>query len=132
MRPPRASPRRLASTLLLCGSSVLASAAAWAQAGVACHPQGNTDQLNACAVQDFQVADIALNIRYIQTMDALPQHQRTALRQQQTAWIKSRAVRCKNEERAHEQQTDWPARYHQCMARITSERQTELDHWPKP
>ena len=121
--------RRLcASTLLLCGS-VLAGASAWAQAGAACNPQGSTEQVNACAVRDFQAADIALNIRYLETMQALPPEKRPALRQQQNGWIKSRVARCKADHRAQENQPDWPQRYNQCLVQLTTARQTALGEW---
>ncbi|NMM76491.1 hypothetical protein B2J88_39060 [Rhodococcus sp. SRB_17] len=117
---------------LLCSGAVLAGAAAWAQAGDRCDPQGSTAQVNACAVRDFQAADSALNIRYLAVMQSLPAGRRTALRQQHNGWIKGRAARCKSAHRAQEGQSDWPRLYHQCLTQATEERRPALEHWLQP
>jgi len=122
--PSTSLPRLLAACLLL------TSAAAVAQAGAACDPQSTAvDSRNACAVQTFQQADTALNIRYLEVMQQLSQGQRTGLRHDQNGWIKGRTARCKATTRASEAQPDGPGLYHACLTAATQERLQALERW---
>lgn len=117
-------PRLLAVCLLL------TSAAALAQAGAACDPQSAAqDSRNACAVQTFQQADTALNIRYLKVMQQLPQGKRTGLRHDQNGWIKSRTARCKAATRSSETRPDGQQLYHACLTAATQERMQALERW---
>jgi len=109
----------------------LAPVLALAQAGADCKPDGNQQQLNACAVRDFQAADIQLNIRYAEVMDGLPTGRRTALRQQQRGWLKSRDARCKTEVRSSEGGSAWPLFFYACLEKATKARSAELDRWAR-
>jgi uncharacterized protein YecT (DUF1311 family) len=97
-----------------------------AQAGADCDPAGGRQQLNACAVRDFQAADNRLNIRYREAMEALPQDHRIALRREQREWLRARDAGCKEEARTHEGSPDWPACYHACLEKASVRRAVEL------
>ena len=115
----------LASALALS----LACAQAQAQAGAACHAGGTVDEINACAVQDFQAADTAIAVLYGDVMRALSAHERPQLRQEHTAWLRARATQCKQATRATEQQADGPRLYHECLTRETQQRRRGLMRW---
>jgi uncharacterized protein YecT (DUF1311 family) len=102
---------------------------AHAQAGAACVEGGTMAQTNACAVQAFQQADTALNIRYLEVMQQLPQGKRTGLRHDQNGWIKSRTARCKAATRSSETRPDGPQLYHACLTAATQERMQALKRW---
>lgn len=105
-------------------------AAVQAQAGAACLPSdSHADSLNACAVQRFQQADAAQNIRYADVMRALSAHERPALRKDQTAWSRLRTSQCKAAHAKDEGLADWPQRFHDCLTQMTQQRQTALMHW---
>ena len=115
----------LASALALS----LACAQAQAQAGAACRAGGTVDEINACAVQDFQAADTTIAVLYGDVMRALSAHERPQLRQEHTAWLRARATQCKQATRATEQQPDGPRLYHECLTRETQERRRGLMRW---
>ena len=115
----------LASALALS----LACAQAQAQAGAACRAGGTVDEINACAVQDFQAADTTIAVLYGDVMRALSAHERPQLRQEHTAWLRARATQCKQATRATEQQADGPRLYHECLTRETQERRRGLMRW---
>jgi uncharacterized protein YecT (DUF1311 family) len=103
---------------------------AHAQAGAACDPASDaTASRNACAVQAFQEADTALNIRYLDIMQQLPQGKRTGLRHDQNGWIKGRTARCKAATRDTETRPEGPRLYHECLVAATRERMQALEHW---
>lgn len=127
MPMPSSSLLAASACALLLGSL---STTALAQAGAACDPQSTAvSSLNACAVQRFQEVDTAQNILYADVMRALSAHERPALRQDQTAWSRSRTRDCKARHAADEGLSDWPARYHQCLTTITEARRAALMHW---
>ena len=101
-----------------------------AQAGAACDPASDTAaSRNACAIQAFQEADTALNIRYLEVMQQLPQGQRTGLRHDQNGWIKGRTARCKAATRDSETRPEGPRLYHECLVAATQERMQALERW---
>ena len=108
---------------------MLVGAHAHAQAGAACRTGGTVDEINACAVQDFQAADTTIAVLYGDVMRALSAHERPQLRQEHTAWLRARATQCKQATRATEQQADGPRLYHECLTRETQERRRGLMRW---
>lgn len=127
MPMPSSSLRIASACALLLGSL---STTALAQAGAACDPQSTAaSSRGACAVQRFQEVDTAQNILYADVMRALSAHERPALRQDQTAWSRQRTRDCKARHAADEGQSDWPARYHQCLTAATEARRAALMHW---
>ena len=115
-----------------------ALAAAWAllsipqaqaQAGAACRPGGTVDETNACAIQAYQEADSAVQVLYGDVMRALSAHERPALRQDHTAWQRTRTTQCKQAQRAQEPRPEWPRLYHACLTAQTQARRDALMHW---
>ena len=103
--------------------------AAWAQAGAACVPDGTQEQVNACALRDFQAADTAIGVLYGDVMRALSAEERPQLRREHNAWIQQRNAACKQATRDTEQQADGPRRYHDCLATKTQARRQGLMRW---
>lgn len=118
---------RALAVLVLCGAG-LAGAADDADPS-ACWPDGNQQQMNACAVRDFRAADAALNIRYREVMAELPTAPRVALRKEQRDWLRRRDPACKAEARASEGGSIWPLVFHACLEKASRERTTELEAW---
>ena len=118
---------RALAVLVLCGAG-LAGAADDADPS-ACWPDGNQQQMNACAVRDFRAADAALNIRYREVMAELPTAPRVALRKEQRDWLRRRDPACKTEARASEGGSIWPLVFHACLEKASRERTTELEAW---
>ena len=108
---------------------VVGTANAYAQAGAACVPGGTVAQTNACAVEAFQKADTDNTILYGDVMRILSAHERPLLRRDQNEWIRQRAATCKKAEAAHEAQSDWPRRYHECLSTEIAKRKKELMVW---
>jgi uncharacterized protein YecT (DUF1311 family) len=102
---------------------------AHAQAGAACKPGGTVQEVNACALSDFQVADTAIAVLYQDVMRALAAHERPQLRREQQAWNAERTRQCKQATQAVEQQADGPRRYHECMTDKTRARRGGLMRW---
>ncbi|RYF78456.1 MAG: DUF1311 domain-containing protein [Comamonadaceae bacterium] len=100
-----------------------------AQAGAACVPGGTVEQVNACALRDFQAADTDIGVLYSDVMRALSAHERPQLRREHTAWMQQRNAGCKQATRAFELQADGPRRLHECMSEKTRERRAGLMRW---
>jgi len=94
-----------------------------------CNPDGNQQQLNACAARDFRTADAALNIRYGEVMKTLSPQMRVALRTEQRAWLKGRDPACKRASKANEGGSIWPLVFNSCLEKSTLKRTAELDRW---
>ncbi|HWT21539.1 MAG TPA: lysozyme inhibitor LprI family protein [Variovorax sp.] len=94
-----------------------------------CRPDGNQQQMNACAVRDFRAADAALNIRYGEVMKTLSPQMRVALRTEQRAWLKGRDPSCKRVSKANEGGSIWPLVFNSCLEKSTRQRTAELDRW---
>ena len=94
-----------------------------------CKPDGNQQQMNACAVRDFRAADAALNIRYGEVMKSLSPQQRTALRTEQRAWLKGRDPGCKTAAKSSEGGSIWPLEFYGCLEQSTRKRTAKLDLW---
>lgn len=94
-----------------------------------CDPNGNQQQMNACAARDFRAADAALNIRYGEVMKTMSTQMRTALRNEQRAWLKGRDPACKRASKANEGGSMWPLVFNSCLEKSTRKRTAELDRW---
>ncbi|WP_027730716.1 lysozyme inhibitor LprI family protein [Variovorax paradoxus] len=94
-----------------------------------CRPDGNQQQMNACAVRDFRAADAALNIRYGEVMKTLSPQMRVALRTEQRTWLKGRDPSCKRASKANEGGSIWPLVFNSCLEKSTRQRTAELDRW---
>ena len=94
-----------------------------------CRPDGNQQQMNACAVRDFRAADAALNIRYGEVMKTLSPQMRVALRTEQRTWLKGRDPSCKRASKANEGGSIWPLVFNSCLEESTRKRTAELDRW---
>ena len=94
-----------------------------------CRPDGNQQQMNACAVRDFRAADAALNIHYGEVMKTLSPQMRVALRTEQRTWLKGRDPSCKRASKANEGGSIWPLVFNSCLEKSTRERTAELDRW---
>ena len=116
---------RAAVLVALC----LGGPAAWAQAGSDCRPGGTVAETNACAVRDFQQADRDLQVLYGDVMRALSAHERPSLRQDQSAWQRTRITQCKAQQRSAEARPEWPRLYHECLLAQTRSRRAGLMHW---
>ena len=107
----------------------LATGSVSAQAGAACVPGGTVEQVNACALRDFQAADTDIGVLYADVMRALSAHERPQLRREHTAWMQQRNAGCKQATRAFELQPDGQRRLHECMTEKTRERRSGLVRW---
>ncbi|WP_256219138.1 lysozyme inhibitor LprI family protein [Variovorax sp. 770b2] len=94
-----------------------------------CDPNGNQQQMNACAARDFRAADAVLNIRYGEAMKTLSPQMRVALRTEQRAWLKGRDPACKRAAKANEGGSIWPLVFSACLEKSTRKRTDELDRW---
>jgi uncharacterized protein YecT (DUF1311 family) len=125
----RAGARALA-LLLLAGAGLAGTARAADDADPStCRPDGNQQQLNACAVRDYRAADAALNNRYREVMAELPTGPRIALRQEQRDWLRHRDPACKTEARSSEGGSIWPLEFYGCLETSTRERTRQLEAW---
>jgi uncharacterized protein YecT (DUF1311 family) len=100
-----------------------------AQAGAACNPQGNVDEVNACAVRDFQQADTDIQVLYGDVMRIQSAHERPTLRKEQTAWMRERDARCRRETAAQQSRPEWPRLLHECLTRETRARRAGIMRW---
>ncbi|WP_244883774.1 lysozyme inhibitor LprI family protein [Variovorax paradoxus] len=94
-----------------------------------CRPDGNQQQMTACAVRDFRAADAALNIHYGEVMKTLSPQMRVALRTEQRTWLKGRDPSCKRASKANEGGSIWPLVFNSCLEKSTRQRTAELDRW---
>ena len=120
--------RLLALTLLL--GSAHAAQAADPGNGFECKPDGNQQEMNACAIRDFQTADKALNSQYQQLMASLTQADQAKLRTSQRNWLKQRDPRCKAATKKSMGGSIWPLAFYGCLQSATEKRTAELAKWP--
>ena len=102
---------------------------AHAQAGADCQPGGTVEQVNACAVREFQQADTAIQLLYGDVIRIQSAHERPTLRKEQTAWMRERDARCRQETAAQQSHPEWPRLLHQCLTRETKARRAGLMRW---
>jgi len=120
---------RVAAWGVVAALALLAGSAQAAADSDDCDPNGNQQQMNACAARDFRAADAALNIRYGDVMKTLSPQMRVALRNDQRAWLKGRDPACKRASKANEGGSIWPLVFSTCLEKSTRKRTAELDRW---
>nr|WP_294838381.1 lysozyme inhibitor LprI family protein [uncultured Methylotenera sp.] len=111
---------------------LVASTSARSESAEKCDYSGNQAQMNACAIQDFQLADKQLNSTYKQKMLSLSKADKTKLRTEQRAWLKEQKPKCQkaaNDEA--EGGSIWPLEFYSCMQTSTIARNEELKNWGK-
>jgi uncharacterized protein YecT (DUF1311 family) len=91
-----------------------------------CKYDGTQQEMNACAVRDYEVADAALNKRYKEVMSRLIPEEQQSLRSQQRHWLKKRDPLCKSEVKDSEGGSIWPSEYFDCLKTETERRTNEL------
>ena len=94
-----------------------------------CKPDGNQQEMNACAVRDYRAADAALNIRYGEVMKSLSPQMRIALRTEQRTWLRGRDPGCKRASKQGEGGSIWALEFYTCLEQSTRERTAALDLW---
>ncbi|MDB5879311.1 MAG: hypothetical protein JWQ41_2725 [Variovorax sp.] len=115
----------LASVALMSGGTRAADAAD----PFSCRPDGNQQEMNACAVRDFRTADAELNIRYGEVMELLSPRMRAALRTEQRTWLRARDPGCKQASRQSEGGSIWALEFYTCLEQSTRQRTTALGLW---
>lgn len=91
-----------------------------------CKPDGNQQEMNACAQRDYRAADAALNIKYGEVMARLTVAAQATLRKEQRVWLKQRDLQCKAKTRSYEGGSIWPLEYLSCLQASTEKRTKEL------
>ncbi|KAF0812665.1 hypothetical protein IGB42_02957 [Andreprevotia sp. IGB-42] len=113
--------------LLCCTLPMLARA----DDGIKCKADGNQQQMNACALDDYRKADKTLNDRYQALMGTLPAPRQQTLRKEQRAWVKQRDPQCKAATKANEGGSIWPLEYYGCLQAATAKRTRALEKWQR-
>jgi uncharacterized protein YecT (DUF1311 family) len=121
--------RIIASLFLSCG---LATTSASAADDIACRRDGTQQEMNACAFQDYQEADRALNRTYREVMDTLPTAAQKKLRLQQRHWLKKRNPTCEARSEREKGGSIWPLVLHGCLQSETELRTREIARWRAP
>ena len=96
-----------------------------------CPSQSSTHAINACAQQDYDAADRALNAAYKKARATLVATEKAALLAEQRAWLKARDPRCKQAFESEEGGSIWTSLYTTCLADATRERTAQLRNWKK-
>lgn len=122
-------PRQLKQLALAVGMCAALAPAVLAQAGASCNPHGSTDEVNACAVREFQKTDTEIQVLYGDVMRIQSAHERPALRREQATWMRERNARCRRETAARQSQPEWPRLLHECLTRETRARRAGLLRW---
>lgn len=94
-----------------------------------CKPDGNQQEMNACAFRDHQVADQALNAKYKEVLATLSPSAQQQLRQEQRAWLKKLAPKCMAAAKASEGGSIWALEYYGCTRLETEDRTRQLANW---
>jgi uncharacterized protein YecT (DUF1311 family) len=94
-----------------------------------CASQSSTPAINACAQQDYEAADRALNAEYAKTRARLPAAAKAKLLAEQRTWLKARDPDCKKELENEQGGTIWTSLYLACQAEATRERTQQLRTW---
>jgi uncharacterized protein YecT (DUF1311 family) len=116
--------RALLISLLLTG---LAASGATNDNAIECNGDGTQREMNACAIQDYETADKALNEKYKALMARLPSEKQQSLRLEQRAWLKKRDPDCKADAKPSEGGSIWAMEYYGCLAEATQKRIKALD-----
>ena len=94
-----------------------------------CNYNGSTQELNACAYQEYEAADKELNKQYKSLMTTLSETEKEALRSEQRAWLKSRDPNCKEETKDDEGGSIWVVEFYGCITTATQGRTKQLKDW---
>ncbi len=93
----------------------------------ACRPDGNQQEMNACADQDFAATDKRLNATYQGLVKTLPPAEVIKLRAAQHVWLKRRDPTCKQRTKGSEGGSIWPLEYQSCRTELTEARVKVLE-----
>jgi uncharacterized protein YecT (DUF1311 family) len=91
-----------------------------------CKYDGNQQEMNACAAQDYKVADKTLNITYKQALSRLSAENREGLRREQRNWLKRRDPTCRAKVKNSEGGSIWPLEFFSCLKTATDKRTAQL------
>ena len=119
-----------ASLLALLPLLALPAAAVAADDPIICKPDGNQQEMNACARDAYQAADKALNTTYASTLARLDAAQQKKLRAEQRAWLKKRDPQCKRDTKGSMGGSIWPLEFNACRQQATEARTRRLADWP--
>jgi len=97
--------------------------------GFQCKYDGNQQEMNACAIRDYKVADDALNERFKAVKSMLSLAKQSELDEQHRAWLNEREPTCKAEANLSEGGSIWPLVFYSCLEVITKKRMEEIEHW---
>ncbi len=100
-------------------------------ASAKCVAPDSTHAINACAQQDYDAADRALNVEYKKTRARLPAPAQAELLVEQRAWLKARDPNCKRTFESEEGGSIWTSLYTNCLADATRERTAQLRNWKR-
>ncbi len=111
-------------------SAICFSTPLWAQnAAPDCDNAMTQSDMNACAYQDYQAADEALNETYAWAMKRARAYENgsdTALRTAQRAWIPYRDAACAAEAKLYEGGSIRPLIEYSCLATLTKRRSDDM------
>lgn len=118
------------AALLAAASTATASASAVpADTPKTCATAVTQAELNACAHDEFLVANGSYAEHYKRLSDALPTTQRERLRRVQKAWVNYRTAACRFESGPVHGGSVYDLVYWRCAARMTLERSAEIERF---
>jgi len=94
-----------------------------------CNYDGNQQQMNACAIRDYKIADERMNKRYKTVIATLRPEKQAALRQRQRVWLKHRDPQCRTESKPSEGGSIWELEYFSCLKVATELRTKAIAQW---
>lgn len=94
-----------------------------------CKYDGNQQEMNACALNDFNTADGELNKTYKKLMSRLSPSRQATLRKEQRIWLKNRDPDCKGIVKQSEGGSIWALEFFGCLKSSTERRIKALEHW---
>jgi uncharacterized protein YecT (DUF1311 family) len=98
--------------------------------GFICKYDGSQQEMNACAVRDYEAADRLLNQEYRKIMGGLTPAKRQTLLREQRAWLQKRDPDCRVDAGPMDQGgSSWPLEYFGCLKSATELRTKELGQW---
>jgi uncharacterized protein YecT (DUF1311 family) len=94
-----------------------------------CNYEGKQQEMNACALRDYKLADAVLNEKYKATISKLSPEKQRSLRQQQRSWLKNRDPNCKAKAKPSEGGSIWQLEYFSCLKSATEHRTKAVESW---
>ena len=119
----------LALSILFTGTAGAAPQSTQIESSFQCNYDGNQQEMNACALEEYKKADAALNEKYKATIAKLSAERQAQLRQQQRAWLKGRDPQCKAEVKKSEGGSIWQLEYFSCLKVETEARTKAVESW---